>query len=144
MIVNQNLLFFILLFFFFFNYWRNLYHNKNEIKAKKRKDSIESKNKADTLIYSTEKNLKEYADKISDTDKQATEAAIADLKAAMESEDDFEQINAKTEALAAASMKIGEAMYAANGEAEQETANAAADADAKVVDGEFKDVSDSK
>ena len=117
---------------------------QNASDDKKRKDSIESKNKADALIYSTEKNLKEYADKISDTDKQATEAAIADLKAAMESEDDFEQINAKTEALAAASMKIGEAMYAANGEAEQETVNAAADADAKVVDGEFKDVSDSK
>ena len=63
----------------------------------------------------------------------------------MESEEDFEQIDAKTEALAAASMKIGEAMYAANGEAEQAAPeSAAADADAKVVDGEFKDVSDSK
>jgi len=118
---------------------------QNASDDKKRKDSIESKNKADALIYSTEKNLKEYADKISDEDKQATETAIADLKAAMESEEDFEQIDAKTEALAAASMKIGEAMYAANGEAEQAAPeSAAADADAKVVDGEFKDVSDSK
>jgi molecular chaperone DnaK len=117
---------------------------QNASDDKKRKDSIESKNKADALIYSTEKNLKEYADKISDEDKQAAEAAIADLKAVMESEEDLEQIDAKTEALAAASMKIGEAMYAANGQAEEGAQDTAADADAKVVDGEFKDVSDSK
>ena len=71
----------------------------------------------------------------------------------MENEDDIEQINAKTEALAAASMKIGEAMYGgAAAEAEGATAAASEQAagnsdtasDAKVVDGEFKDVSDNK
>jgi molecular chaperone DnaK len=119
---------------------------------KKRKESIETKNKADALIYSTEKNLKEHADKIGESDKQNVEEAIADLKKAMENEDDIEQINAKTESLAAASMKIGEAMYggAANAEGEpaaespesQETADTSSDAN--VVDGEYKDVSDNK
>lgn len=112
---------------------------------KQRKDSIEAKNKADTLIYSTEKSLKENGDKISDDDKKAVEAAIADLKSVLES-DDVDAINSKTETLAAASMKIGEAMYGNMGAAggmppggDAEDANAAED---KVVDGEFKDVTD--
>ncbi len=117
---------------------------QNAADDKKRKGSIESKNKADALIYSTEKNLKEYSDKISDADKQATEAAIADLKTAMESEEDFEQIDAKIEILATASMKIGEAMHANNVEPEQGGSEESTTSDAKVVDGEFKDVSDSK
>ena len=118
---------------------------QNASDDKKRKESIESRNKADALIYSAEKNLKDHSDKISDEDKQAVETAIAELKTAMESEDNIEQIEAKTEALATASMKIGEAMYA-NNEAEQgapEEATAET-ADGKVVDGEFKDVSDGK
>ena len=116
---------------------------QNTSDDKKRKESIESKNKADSLIYSTEKNLKDHADKISDEDKQAVDAAITELKTAMESDEDVEQIGIKTEALAAASMKIGEAMYA-NNEAKQEMPSEEATAEAKVVDGEFKDVSDSK
>ena len=119
---------------------------KNASDDKKRKESIESKNKADALIYSAEKNLKDHSEKISDADKQAVETAIAELKTAMESEDNIEQINAKTEALATASMKIGEAMYTNNEAEQQETSKEAAaeTADGKVVDGEFKDVSDSK
>ncbi len=117
---------------------------------KKRKEIIESKNKADALIYSTEKSLKDHADKISDEDKKSIESAVSDLKSAMESEDDIEQINAKTEALATASMKIGEAMNAANAQSQPDTASAdgnnsnGSEKDAKVVDGEFKDVSDDK
>ena len=116
---------------------------KNASDDRKRKESIESKNKADTLIYSAEKNLKEHSDKISDVDKQAVETAIAELKTAMESEDNIEQINTKTETLATASMKIGESMYV-NNEVEQQKTSKGAAADGKVVDGEFKDVSDSK
>ncbi|MEM6338676.1 MAG: molecular chaperone DnaK [Pseudomonadota bacterium] len=130
---------------------------KNSADDKKRKESIETKNKADALIYSTEKNLKDNGDKISESDKKNVEEAIAELKKAMENEDDIEQINAKTESLAEASMKIGEAMYSASADAEaaaaaasgpdqQQASGGSADAasDAKVVDGEFKDVSDSK
>jgi molecular chaperone DnaK len=122
---------------------------KNASDDKQRKEVIETKNKADALIYSTEKNLKDNADKIGESDKKNVEDAIVDLKKAMENEDDIEQINAQTEALAAASMKIGEAMYgaeaAAGAEAPEQAADSAeAKSDAKVVDGEFKDVSDSK
>jgi len=122
---------------------------KNASDDKQRKEVIETKNKADALIYSTEKSLKDNADKIGESDKKNVEDAIVDLQKAMENEDDIEQINAKTEALAAASMKIGEAMYgaeaAAGAEAPEQAADSAeAKSDAKVVDGEFKDVSDSK
>ena len=130
---------------------------KNATDDKKRKESIETKNKADALIYSTEKNLKDNGDKISESDKKNVEESIAELKKAMENEDDIEQINAKTESLAAASMKIGEAMYGAAADAEAAAAgatgpeqqqasgdSASASSDAKIVDGEFKDVSDSK
>lgn len=118
---------------------------KNASEDKKRKEIIETKNKADTLIYSTEKSLKEHGDKISEADRGAIEAATAELKSVLESDpENHEEIHSKTEALAMASMKIGEAMYAASGGAESEAASsatAAAAEDAKVVDGEFKDVS---
>ena len=119
---------------------------KNASEDKKRKEFIEVKNKADTLIYSTEKSLKDFADKIAANDKQLIEDAIASLKKAMESEDDLELINQKTEELAAASMKIGEVMYG-NKEAESSTQGESPSQntdDGKVVDGEFKDVSDTK
>ncbi len=117
---------------------------KNASEDKKRKESIEIKNRADTLIYSTEKSLKDFADKIAANDKQLIEDAITSLKKAMESEDDIELINQKTEDLATASMKIGEAMYgnneaASSPQGESSSQNAE---DGKVVDGEFKDVSD--
>ena len=123
---------------------------KNASEDKKRKESIEAKNKADALIYSTEKSLKDNADKIPEADKKNVEDAIAELKKAMENEDDIEQINAKTENLAAASMKIGEAMYGSAAEAESSTPGSGqkeatdSSADAKVVDGEYKDISDNK
>jgi molecular chaperone DnaK len=119
---------------------------KNASEDKKRKESIEIKNKADALIYSTEKSLKDFADKISAADKQAVEDAIAALKKAMESEDDFELINQKTEELATASMKIGEAMYGTNeaSSSSQEESSSKNAEDGKVVEGEFKDVSDNK
>jgi len=127
---------------------------KNASDDKKKKEAIEAKNKADALIYSTEKSIKDHADKISDEDKTAVESAISDLKSAMESEDNLEQISEKTEALAAASMKMGEAIHKAGGVDAGEADTAAENSkstdtknqedDAKVVDGEFKDVSNSK
>ena len=115
---------------------------KNASEDKKRKELIESKNKADALVYSAEKNLKEHGDKISEEDKKAIEEAISAVKTAMESED-AEEINAKVEALATASMKIGEAMQAAAGANPADAAaSSASEDDAKVVDGEFEDVSE--
>ncbi len=117
---------------------------QNAVEDKKRKELIEAKNKADTLIYSTEKSLKDYADKISAQDKESIEQAIADLKKTLEPEEgDAQLINQKTESLAVASMKIGEMMYK-----DQETGGTTPDAgsaeDGKVVDGEFKEVGDNK
>ena len=126
---------------------------KNASEDKKRKEEIEIKNKADTLIYSSEKALKESGDKISDADKKAIENAIEDLKTALE-EGDFDKINQKTEILAEASMKIGEAMYGSGAPDMGGMAGMNQDMDmgkkptedssAKVVDGEFKDVSNEK
>lgn len=117
---------------------------KNASEDKKRKESIESKNKADTMVYSAEKSLKDHGDKISEDDKKAIEDAIAEVKKAIEG-DDVEEINAKLEILATASMKMGEAMNAAAGAEGENPADAAkstTDDDSKVVDGEFKDVSE--
>jgi molecular chaperone DnaK len=116
---------------------------KNASEDKKLKDFIEVKNKADALIYSTEKSLKDFAEKIAPNDKQLIEDAIDSLKKAMESEDDIELITQKTDDLAAASMKIGEVMYGNNDSESAPQAEASSSTtDGKVVDGEFKDVSD--
>ena len=79
---------------------------------KKEREKIEVRNEADNLYYSTEKSLKEYGDKISDTEKANIEQAMADLKAVMSS-DDIEDIKAKTEALQQAAYKLAEEMYKA-------------------------------
>ncbi len=79
---------------------------------KKRKELVEAKNQGEALVHSAEKSLADYGDKVSEADKSAIEAAIAELKTELEG-DDLEAIQAKTEAMTQASMKLGEAMYAA-------------------------------
>lgn len=79
---------------------------------KKRRESVEAKNQAESLVHSTEKSLAEYGDKVSADDKKAIEDAIAALKTSLEGED-AEDIKAKTQALAEVSMKLGQAMYEA-------------------------------
>jgi molecular chaperone DnaK len=111
---------------------------------KKRKGLIEAKNKADTMIYSTEKAISESADKISAEIKSEVEAAIQNLKKALESED-ADEINSKTEILAEASMKIGQSVYGnpADMGAAQEAGPSEDKFDAengKIVDAEFSDV----
>ncbi len=112
---------------------------KNAEDDKKRRELIESRNSADSLIYSTEKTIKEHDSKISASDKQEVENSITELKAALES-DNLEEIKAKTDALMASSMKIGEAMYKSpsgdDNNAESEASN-----DDKVVDANYEDVS---
>jgi molecular chaperone DnaK len=114
-----------------------------------RKDLIEAKNKADSLIYSTEKSLKEYGDKISSSDKEAVEKAIEDAKQALASENK-DSIEAATESLNQAALKIGEAMYAsqqAAGGSESQAAEESASgnaSDEKVVDADYEEVNDDK
>ncbi len=112
---------------------------KNAEDDKKRRELIEAKNNADSLVYSTEKTLKEHDSKISVSDKQQVENAITELKAALES-DNLEQIKEKTDALMAASMKIGEAMYKSQS-GDDSNAGAEASNDDKVVDANYEDVS---
>ncbi|HTT99244.1 MAG TPA: molecular chaperone DnaK, partial [Rhizomicrobium sp.] len=89
---------------------------------KKRREAVEAKNQADGLIHSTEKALTEHGDKVSPEERTTIENALASLKEAVKG-DDGEDIKAKTNTLAQASMKLGEAMYKA-----QQAGDAAADA----------------
>ncbi|MEY3197088.1 MAG: DnaK protein [Pseudomonadota bacterium] len=108
---------------------------------KERKAVIEAKNHADSLIYSTEKSLKEYGDKVSADDVKAIESAISDLKSVLESEN-AEEIKTKTEALSNAAMKLGEAMYKASAESQPSGAEAGTTKpeDDTIVDAEYEDL----
>ncbi len=113
---------------------------------KKRKAAVEAKNHGEALVHSTEKALAEHGSKISDGDRSAIENAIADLKEALKG-DDSEAITAKTNALATASMKLGEAIY----QQQQGGDGAPGGADESgekheddVVDAEFTEVDDDK
>jgi molecular chaperone DnaK len=122
----------------------------NAEKDKEKKELIDIKNTADSLVYSTEKSITEHGDKIADNDKKEITDAVADLKQALESED-TNAIKEKTEALSQKSMKLGEAVY----KAQQENAGAAEgqpesnnaqenkqSTDDNVVDGDFSEVKD--
>jgi len=122
---------------------------------KKRKEQVEAKNHAEALIHSTEKSLAEHGAKVGEPERRAIEDALASLKEAVKGSDP-EDIKTKTNALAQASMKLGEAMYAqaqkdqAGGpgapggpDAPGGTAAGAAPKD-DVVDAEFTEVPDDK
>src|ERR1700743_457208 len=106
---------------------------------KKRRELVEARNQADGLLHSTEKALSEHGDKVSPDEKTAIEAGLAGLKDAIKG-DDLEDIKAKTNTLAQASMKLREAMY--KQQAESDAARDAAKDD--VVDAEFTEVDDDK
>ncbi|KSV82349.1 molecular chaperone DnaK [Sinorhizobium sp. GL2] len=111
---------------------------------KKRREGVEAKNQAESLIHSSEKSLKDYGDKVSETDRKAISDAIAALKTAVEaSEPDAEDIKAKTNTLMEVSMKLGQAIYEAQ-QTEAAHADAAADAarDGDVVDADYEEVND--
>jgi molecular chaperone DnaK len=116
----------------------------NATEDKKRRELVEAKNQGESLVHSTEKSLKEYGDKVSAADKTAIETALDALKAAL-AEDNAETITARTTDLMQASMKLGEAMYAAS-QAENAEGEPAPDAKKEddVIDADFKDVSDDK
>ncbi|CCD87909.1 Chaperone protein dnaK (Heat shock protein 70) (Heat shock 70 kDa protein) (HSP70) [Bradyrhizobium sp. ORS 285] len=111
----------------------------NAAADKKRREAVDAKNHADALVHSTEKALAEHGSKVADTERRAIEDAVSDLKEALKG-DDAEAIKTKTNTLAQASMKLGEAMY--KQQAENDAARDAAKDD--VVDAEFTEVDDDK
>ncbi|WP_304168132.1 molecular chaperone DnaK [Phenylobacterium aquaticum] len=110
----------------------------NKAEDEKRKAVVEAKNQAETVVHSTEKAMAEHGSKVGQPEQDAINAALADLKSALEGED-AEAISAKTQTLIQASMKLGEAMYAAaQGGDGQPEASGGDD----VVDAEFEEVGD--
>src|ERR1700739_1258782 len=83
----------------------------NAAEDKKRREAVDAKNQAEALIHATERSLAEHGSKVGEGERRAIENAMADLKEAIKG-DDAEAIRAKTNTLAQASMKLGEAMYA--------------------------------
>ena len=115
---------------------------------KTRRELVEARNQADSLIHGTEKNLGEYGDQVGEDDKKVIEEAVAALRTVMEGED-TEAIKTATEALGQASMKLGEAMYKAQAESEttaDDDGPAAGDdaqgPDDTIVDADFEEVDD--
>jgi molecular chaperone DnaK len=114
--------------------------NKDE--DKKKRESVDARNQADTLIHSTEKNLKEHGAKVSDADKKAIEDASSSLKEAIKGTD-IEDIKKKTETLVQASMKLGEAIYKSQekkGSSKDGDKNGEGKKDDNVVDADFEEV----
>lgn len=110
---------------------------------KTRREMVEAKNQAESMIHSSEKSIIDLGDKVSEEDKDAAEKAIVLLKDALEA-DNVDDIKSRTEELAQAAMKIGEAAYAAEQAAAEGDASADADADDDVVDADFEEVDDKK
>jgi molecular chaperone DnaK len=114
---------------------------------KKRRELVEIKNQGEALVHSTERMLKDYGDKVPAGDKALVETAVSDLKSALQGED-RDSIKTKTDALAQASMKLGEAMYqasqgqAAGGGGGGGPQAASGGSDDKVVDVDFEEVKD--
>tara|TARA_Y100001936_G_scaffold242966_1_gene281093 strand:+ start:1452 stop:3371 length:1920 start_codon:yes stop_codon:yes gene_type:complete len=119
----------------------------NKDADKKKREAVDARNQADTLLHSTEKNLKEHGSKVSDADKKAIEDASASVRNALKGTD-VEEIKKKTQDLVQASMKLGEAIY----KSQQSTKPGDAPKDAKeegkkddnVVDADFEEVKDDK
>src|SRR3978361_1304907 len=111
----------------------------NAAEDKKRREAVDAKNHADSLVHSTEKALAEHGSKVEEPERRAIEDAVSDLKEALKG-DDAEAIKTKTNTLAQASMKLGEAMN--KQQAEADAAKDAAKDD--VVDAEFTEVDDDK
>jgi|TARA_B100001964_G_scaffold223745_1_gene269960 molecular chaperone DnaK len=82
----------------------------NKESDKKKRDTVDVRNQADTIIHTTEKQLKEHGSKISEADKKAIETGISDLRNTLKGTD-AEEVKKKTQALVQASMKLGEAVY---------------------------------
>ena len=117
----------------------------NKEADKKKRESVDARNQADTLLHSTEKNLKEHGSKVSDADKKAIETASANLRNAIKGTD-VEEIKKKTQDLVQSSMKLGEAIYKSQQGAKPAESEASKDKkeegkkDDNVVDADFEEV----
>ena len=118
---------------------------------KKKREIVDAKNQADSLVHQTEKNIKEHGDKVSSSDKSKIESDLEELKKVLNS-DDLDSIKSKTEALVQSSMKLGEAVYKKDqgsggtqeNSSDQEPSSDKKDGDEKVVDADFEEVDDNK
>jgi len=122
----------------------------NKEADKKKRDTVDARNQADTIIHTTEKNLKEHGSKISETDKKTIETGISDLRNALKGTD-IEEVKKKTQALIQSSMKLGEAVYKsqqkdAGKKGKQQSQNAEDKNQSKenVVDADFEEVKEDK
>ena len=123
----------------------------NKEADKKKRESVDARNQADTIVHTTEKNLKEHGSKISDAEKKAIETGISDLKNALKGTD-TEEVKKKTQALVQSSMKLGEAIYKSQqkdsgkkgAEQNQSSKNNEQNNKENVVDADFEEVKDDK
>ncbi len=117
----------------------------NKEADKKKREAVDARNQADTLLHSTEKNLKEHGSKVSETDKKSIETASANLRNALKGTD-IEDIKKKTQDLVQNSMKLGEAIYKSQQSAKPEDSPKEAKKEEKkddnVVDADFEEVKD--
>jgi molecular chaperone DnaK len=114
---------------------------------RERRELVEARNAAESLIHGTEKSVKEHGDKVDPTTIEAIELSIKTLKEAME-KDDVEKIRARSQDLTEAAMKLGEAIYKAQAEADAGASTGpdatASGRDDEVVDADFEDLGDNK
>ena len=119
----------------------------NKEADKKKRDAVDARNQADTLLHSTEKNLKEHGAKVSEADKKAIETSAANLRNALKGTD-VEEIKKKTQDLVQSSMKLGEAIYKSQQSAKPDSTAKGNDKkeegkkDDNVVDADFEEVKD--
>ena len=113
----------------------------NAEEDKKRREKVEARNQAESLVHGAEKSLADLGDKADPALKEEVEKAVADLKEAL-ADEDKDDFGPQTEALSAVLMKMGEAAYAAD-QAEAGEENAEASNDETVVDAEFEEVDNS-
>ena len=118
----------------------------NKEADKKKRETVDARNQADSIIFSTEKSLKEHGDKISEEEKKAIENGISDLRNALKGTD-TEDVKKKTQDLIQVSMKLGEAVYKSqqkDSSVKPDDKETKKDDKEKVVDADFEDVKDDK
>ena len=123
---------------------------ENAESDKKKRELVDTRNQADSLVNETEKNIKEHGDKVSEEDKKKIESDIEELKKVKDGED-LEAIKSKTEQLVQSSLKLGEAIYKQNPQGGAPQPDPSGDEpssdkknDEKVVDAEFEEVDENK
>ena len=125
----------------------------NKEADKQKRETVDARNQADSIIFSTEKSLKEHGDKISEDEKKSIEAGVLDLRNALKGTD-TEEVKKKTQDLIQVSMKLGEAVYKSQqkdepGKPGDPTSNpedqkAKKEDKENVVDADYEDVKDDK